>query len=73
VLKKAEYWKEFTASTQAEAEHAAAAWWAEQRGFDKICGWTIPAALATSGADAQWTVTIIYKKSNSEGATTTMH
>jgi len=73
VLKNAEYWKEFTASTQAEAENAAAAWWAEQIGFDKVCGWTVPAGLPAAGADRRWSVTIIYRRSNSATAATTMH
>jgi hypothetical protein len=66
VLKKARYWREFTAPTRAEAEDAAAAWWAEQSGFDKISGWTLP-------ANPQWTVTIIYNVSDQERATATLH
>jgi len=73
VLKKAKYWREFTAPTRAEAEDAAAAWWAEQSGFDKISGWTLPANPPTPSADAQWTVTIIYSESDLERATATLH
>jgi hypothetical protein len=73
VLKKAKYWREFTAATRAEAERAAAFWWAEQSGFDKVSGWTLPASLPTAGADPQWTATIIYKASDPEPATLTMH
>jgi hypothetical protein len=69
VLKKAKYWREFTAPTRAEAEDAAAAWWAEQSGFDKISGWTLPATPPTPSADPQWTVTIIYNESDLERAT----
>jgi hypothetical protein len=69
VLKKAQYWKEFSAATQVEAERVAAAWWAEQRGFDKICDWTLPAP--SSDATGQWTVTIIYKMA--DRANTTVH
>ncbi|MBV8410396.1 MAG: hypothetical protein JOY64_22410 [Alphaproteobacteria bacterium] len=62
MLKKAEYWREFTAATRAEAEGTAAAWWAEQSGFDKVGGWTVrtPAPAAAQ----QWTVTIIYRRSD---------
>ena len=73
VLKKAKYWREFTAPTRAEAEDAAAAWWAEQSGFDKISGWTLPANPPTPSADPQWTVTIIYNESDLERATATLH
>lgn len=62
MLKKAKYWREFTAATRAEAEQMAAAWWAEQSGFDRISGWVLPAADAPAGAD-RWTATIIYKTS----------
>lgn len=72
MLKKARYWKAFTATTRAKAEQAAAAWWAEQSGFDRISGWTLPAgqpADATPG----WTVTIIYKPSDPQPRPTTVH
>jgi hypothetical protein len=72
VLKKAKYWREFTAPTRAEAEDAAA-WWAEQSGFDKISGWTLSANPLTPSADPQWTVTIIYSESDLERATATLH
>ena len=71
MLKKAKYWREFTAASQAEAERAAAVWWAEQSGFDKICGWTLPAP--SPDAAPKWTVTIIYKKSETEFGKPTMH
>jgi hypothetical protein len=51
--KKSKYWREFTAPTRAEAEKAAASWWAEQRGFDKISGWTMPANASAPGAAPQ--------------------
>ena len=73
MLKKAKYWREFTAPTRAEAEDAAAAWWAEQSGFDKISGWTLPANPPTPSAGPQWTVTIIYNESDLERATATLH
>ncbi len=68
MLKKAKYWREFTAPTRAEAEKAAAAWWAEQSGFDRISGWTLPANPPT-----QWTVTIIYNESDRVPAAATVH
>jgi hypothetical protein len=73
VLKKARYWQAFTAPTRAEAEKAAAAWWAEQRGFDKISGWTLPASPPTPSADPHWTVTIIYNASDQKRAAATLH
>jgi hypothetical protein len=73
MLKKAKYWREFTAATRAQAERAAAAWWAEQSGFDKISGWTLPAAGQPAGADPRWTVTIIYKRSDTEPQPATVH
>lgn len=69
MLKKAKYWRAFTAATRAAAEKAAAAWWAEQSGFDKVSGWTLPAP----GSDPQWTVTIIYKPAGSEPRPATLH
>ena len=69
-MKKAKYWKEFTAASRREAEKAAAAWWAEQSGFDKISGWVLPASPPEPTADPQWTVTIIYKTSENEPAAT---
>lgn len=69
MLKKAKYWREFTAATRAAAEKAAAAWWAEQSGFDKVSGWTLPAP----DSDRQWTVTIIYKPADSEPRPATLH
>ena len=50
MLKKAKYWREFTAATRAAAEKAATAWWAEQSGFDRISGWTLPARDAPPGS-----------------------
>ena len=73
MLRKAKYWREFTAATRTEAEKAAAAWWAQQSGFDKISGWTLPASPPASDADPHWTVTIIYKESYPEPETTTVH
>ena len=72
MLKKAKYWQAFTAPTRAEAEKAAAAWWAEQSGFDRISGWTLPAEQP-AGANPQWTVTIIYRPSEPELAPATLH
>ena len=43
MLKKAKYWRAFTAASRAQAEKAAADWWAGQSGFDRISGWTLPA------------------------------
>jgi hypothetical protein len=60
MLKTAKYWRAFTAATRAEAERAAASWWAEQRGFDKISGWTLPSPETSPGGKTQWTATIIY-------------
>jgi hypothetical protein len=73
VLKKAKYWREFTAATRAEAEQAAATWWAEQSGFDRISGWTLPASAPEPPADPHWTVTIIYKASDPQPAAATVH
>ena len=71
VLKKAKYWQEFTAGSQVAAEEAAAAWWAKQIGFDKVCGWTLP--TTPIGVTPQWTVTIVYKESDSEAGQATLH
>jgi len=71
MLKKAQYWKEFTAATRAEAEKAAATWWGEQSGFDKISGWILPAS--DPSADPRWTVTIIYKSSDPEPQPAMVH
>jgi hypothetical protein len=73
MLKKAQYWKEFTAATRAEAEKAAATWWGEQSGFDKISGWILPASDPSGGADPRWTVTIIYKSSDPEPQPAMVH
>jgi hypothetical protein len=73
MLKKAKYWRAFTAASRAQAEKAAATWWAEQSGFDKISGWTLPATDPGPGADPQWTVTIIYRSSESEPQPATVH
>lgn len=72
MLKKAKYWREFTAATRAEAEKAAAAWWAGQNGLDRISGWTLPAAPAPA-SDPRWTVTIIYTSSEPEPRPATVH
>ena len=69
MLKKAKYWRAFTAGSRAEAEKAAAAWWAEQSGFDRISGWTLPAEQPPG----EWTVTIIYRPSEPELAPATVH
>ena len=61
MLKTAKFWRAFTAATRAEAEKAAASWWAEQSGFDKISGWTLPASVPDPGGAQHWTVTIIYR------------
>jgi hypothetical protein len=73
VPKRAKYWREFTAPTRAEAEKAAASWWAEQRGFDKISGWTMPANASAPGAAPHWTATIIYKPADADAGTPTVH
>jgi hypothetical protein len=73
MLKKAKYWREVTAATRAAAERAATAWWAQQSGFDKISGWTLPARDAPPGSDPQWTATIIYRPSDSEPLPATLH
>jgi hypothetical protein len=73
MLKKAKYWRAFTAASRAEAEKAAASWWAEQSGFDRISGWTLPASDSSPGADPQWTVTIVYRPSESELQPATIH
>jgi hypothetical protein len=69
MLKRAKYWQQFTAASQAAAERAAAAWWAEQTGFDKVCTWTLPA----DGSPRQWSVTIVYTPSEPRPASTTVH
>jgi hypothetical protein len=73
MLKKAKYWRAFTAATRAEAEKAAATWWAEQSGLDKISGWTLPADNHPAGAAAGWTATIIYRPSDLEQQPATVH
>ena len=73
MLRKAKYWRGFTAATRAQAEAAAAAWWAEQSGFEKISGWVLPADASAPGAIPQWTVTIIYKLSQPEPDPATVH
>jgi hypothetical protein len=72
MLKKAKYWRAFTAATRAEAEKAAAAWWAEQSGFDKVSGWTLPAS-DQAGTSPGWTATIIYRPSDPEPRPATVH
>lgn len=72
MLKKAKYWREFTAATRAEAEQAAAAWWSEQSGFDKVSGWVLPAAESPA-SPPRWTVTIVYKPSDPEPRPATVH
>jgi hypothetical protein len=66
-LKDARYWKEFSAATRAEAERAAATWWAEQRGLEKVSGWILPLE-PEAAARPQWTVTIIYKAAERAGS-----
>jgi hypothetical protein len=73
MLKKAKYWRAFTAATRAEAEKAAATWWAEQSGFDKVSGWTLPAPDQSAGASQSWTATIIYRPSDPEPRPATIH
>ena len=73
MLKKAKYWRAFTAASRAEAEKAAASWWAEQSGYDKISGWTLPAPDSAPGGAPQWTVTIIYRPSGQEPRQPTIH
>jgi hypothetical protein len=73
MLKKAKYWKAFTAATRAKAEEEAAAWWAEQSGFDRISGWTLPAAGQPADANPGWTATIIYTPSDPEPRSATVH
>lgn len=72
MLKKAKYWKAFTAATRAQAEKAAADWWAGQSGFDRISGWTLP-AQAPAGALPEWTTTIVYRPSDSGPRPATVH
>jgi hypothetical protein len=66
MLRTAKYWRAFTAATRDEAERAAASWWAEQSGFDKISGWTLPGGDSPPGGSPYWTVTIIYRPSGAE-------
>jgi len=66
MLKTAKYWRAFTAATRADAERAADSWWAEQSGFDKISGWTLPAPDAAPGGETEWTTTIVYRLSAKE-------
>ena len=73
MLKKAKFWREFTAATRAEAEQAAAAWWAGQSGLDRISGWILPAGDPGPGATAHWTATIVYKPADSEQGQPTIH
>jgi hypothetical protein len=73
MLKKARYWRAFTAATRSQAEKAAAEWWGEQQGFDKVSGWTLPAEPPTPGTAPQWTVTIVYKPSDAEPGRPTLH
>jgi hypothetical protein len=71
-LKEAKYWQEFSAATRTEAERAAAAWWAEQRGLVKVSGWILPLEAEAPG-HPQWTVTIIYKTADQDRAGSTLH
>ena len=73
MLKKAKYWREFTAASRAAAEKAAAAWWDQQSGFDTVSGWTLPARDTPPGSEPQWTVTIIYRPADSEARPATLH
>jgi hypothetical protein len=66
MLKTAKYWRAFTAATRGAAERAADSWWAEQTGFDKISGWTLPASDAGPGGETQWTATIIYRPASEQ-------
>ena len=72
MLKKAKFWRAFTAASRSEAEKAAANWWAEQSGFHKISGWTLPAPPAESTGES-WTVTIIYSPAEPAAGTSTLH
>ncbi len=72
MIKTAQYWRAFTAATRADAEKAAAEWWARQHGLDKISGWTLPAPEAPGGVP-HWTVTIIYRASGAHVAQPTLH
>ncbi len=64
MIKKAQYWREFTAATRDEAAKAAETWWSEQSGVDKVSGWVLPAGdPAADRAAAGWTATIIYRSS----------
>jgi hypothetical protein len=63
MLKTAKFWRAFTAATRADAEQAADSWWAEQSGFDRIGGWTLPADGAAPGGGIAWTTTIVYRPS----------
>ena len=73
MLKTAKYWRAFTAATRAEAEKAAASWWADQSGFDKISGWTLPASDVSEDGAPHWTVTIVYRPSGPESRHPTVH
>jgi hypothetical protein len=70
MIRKAQYWRAFTADTKAEAEKAADTWWAEQDGFDRVSGWILPADDTPPGSAPRWTATIIYRSS---GAQRTLH
>jgi hypothetical protein len=72
MLKKAKYWRAFTSASRAQAEKAAADWWAGQSGFDRISGWTLPAE-APPGAAPEWTTTIVYGPSDSGSRPATVH
>jgi hypothetical protein len=73
MLKTAKYWRAFTAATRAEAEKAAAAWWAEQTGVDRVSGWVLPAPDTAATGAPHWTVTIIYRPSAPEPGRPTIH
>ena len=74
MIKKAQFWREFTAATQAEAEKAADTWWVEQSGFDRVSGWVLPTSDPTPGGTPGWTATIIYKSSSeAEPRQATLH
>ena len=71
--KTAKYWHAFTAKSRTQAEKAAAAWWAEQNGFDRVSGWTLPAEEPSSDGTPQWTVTIVYRPSGLRDQAPTLH
>ena len=68
MIKKAQYWREFTAATRDEAKKAADAWWAQQSGFDRVSGWVLPASEPPPDGATGWTATIIYRPSSGQEA-----